>query len=307
MPDYDVVIIGGGPAGLTAGINLSQKKLRTILLEKESFGGHLLNVEWIDSYPGFDKGVSGGQLASVMVNQATECGLQLEQAEALGIEIYSSSKWVNCTKGKGFTATVVILAGGFGPKKLGVPGEQLLWGKGVFTCAHCEGGLYADRVVAVCGGGDTAINDALFLAQRSAKVIVLVEAGSLSASATLKEEALHNAKLEIHYGVKVVSIQGDGSVKSIEIVMVANGQTETIQVGGVCVSIGVEPNTHYLEGLVALDKQGQIVVNEKMETDIPYILAAGEIRNGSNDQVTAIVSDGVTASITAQELLQHLH
>jgi thioredoxin reductase (NADPH) len=157
MFDWDVVIVGGGPAGLTAGLYLSRAKRRTILLDKESFGGSIKKVEWIENYPGFTDGVSGAELASKMMIQATNYDLQLEQAEVTGIELFSSCRWVAFASGQGYTAAAVIIAGGSRPKKLRVPGEELLRGKGLFSCALCEGGQFTDRVVAVCGGGMLAL------------------------------------------------------------------------------------------------------------------------------------------------------
>lgn len=306
MSDYDVVIIGGGPAGLTAGLYLSRARHRTLLLEKESFGGPILNVEWIENYPGFAEGVAGAQLASEMVTQATKYGLQLQQAEVLGIETYSSSRWVKCAGGSGYTATVIIIAGGARPKKLGVPGEEALQGKGVFNCAFCEGGRFTDKVVGVCGGGDSGITEALYLTKLASKVILFEVLPSLTATAILQERALSNPKLDIRCGVKVEAICGDSQVEAIEFFEVGGGKKGTLKVDGVLVYVGLEPNTSYLRSIVPLDSQGQIIVNERMETETPYILAAGDIRNGSLRQITTAVGDGAIAAISAQRLLQKL-
>jgi len=155
MFDWDVVIIGGGPAGLTAGLYLSRAKRRTLLLDKDSFGGYIRNIELIENYPGYSEGVAGAQLASEMVKQAETYGLHMETAEVTGLELFSGTRWVACSRGKGYTTNIIIIAGGSRNKKLGVPGEEKFEGKGVFNCAFCDGGHYADRVVAVCGGGVT--------------------------------------------------------------------------------------------------------------------------------------------------------
>ena len=154
MFDYDAIIIGGGPAGLTAGLYLSRAKRRTVLLEKDMFGGPIKDVEWIENYPGFADGVAGARLSSEMVNQSTKYGLKFEQTEVVGIELFSSCRCVRCTNGAGYTTSVVIIAGGARHRKLGVPGEEKLQGKGILSCAFCDGGQFAERVVAVCGGGD---------------------------------------------------------------------------------------------------------------------------------------------------------
>ena len=305
MFDYDVVIIGGGPAGLTAGLYLGRAKRRTLLLGKEIFEGPVVNIEWIENYPGFADGVAGAQLVSEMVTQATKYGVQIEQAEVVGIELYTSSRWVKCADGSGYTTTVVIIAGGAHHKKLGVPGEEELRGKGVFNCALCDGGKFAEHVVAVCGGGDSGITEALYMTKLASKVIVVELMPALTASAVLQERALANPKLEIRTGVKVEAIVGENQVEGVELVD-AGGQRETLKVDGVLVQVGVEPNTDYLKGIVPLDGQGRVIVNQRMETETPYILAAGDIRSGAPNQIITAAGDGATAAITAEKLLQEL-
>jgi len=305
MFDYDVVIIGGGPAGLTAGLYLGRAKRRTLLLGKEIFEGPVVNIEWIENYPGFADGVAGAQLVSEMVTQATKYGVQIEQAEVVGIELYTSSRWVKCADGSGYTTTVVIIAGGAHHKKLGVPGEEELRGKGIFNCALCDGGKFAERAVAVCGGGDSGITEALYMTKLASKVIVVELMPALTASAVLQERALANPKLEIRTGVKVEAIVGENQVEGVELVD-AGGQRETLKVDGVLVQVGVEPNTDYLKGIVPLDGQGKIIVNDRMETEIPYILAAGDIRSGAPNQIITAAGDGAIAAIAAEKLLQEL-
>ncbi len=306
MFDYDVVIIGGGPAGLTAGLYLCRANLRTVLLDKESFGGYIRNVEWIENYPGFAEGVSGAQLASEMVTQATKYGLQLKIAEVTGIELFSSSRWVSCANGMGYTTGVIIIAGGSRNKKLGIPGEEKLVGKGVFECALCDGGRFTDQVVAVFGGGDAGVTEALYMTKIASKVILIEALPELTATAVLQERALANPKLEVRCGIKGEAILGDDNVEAIEFIDTASGEKETLKVDGVLVHIGLDPNTEYLDGTVPLDSQGQIIVNDKMETDVPYLLAAGDIRSGSPRQIVTAVGDGAIAAISAQRLLQEM-
>jgi thioredoxin reductase (NADPH) len=302
MFDWDAVIIGGGPAGLTAGLYLCRANRRTLLLDKDTAGGYIRNIELIENYPGFADGVSGAQLASQMVRQSTKYGLQVENAEVTGIELFSGTRYVGCSRGQGFTTNVIIIAGGSRNKKLGVPGEAELAGKGVFECAFCDGGHYAGKVVAVCGGGDAGVTEALYMAKIASKVILIEAMPKLTATAVLCDRLNALPKVEIRCGYRVEAITGKDKVEAIEIA--AGNKKETLKVDGVLVHIGLEPNTGYLEGIVPLDSQGQVIVNEKMESEMPYIFAAGDIRSGSPRQVAAAVGDGAIAAIMAQRVLQ---
>lgn len=306
MPDWDVVILGGGSAGLAAALYLARAKRETIVLEKEAFGGYIMNVEMIENYPGFADGVAGSQLGMEMKNQAVKYGAQLRRGEVCTVERFGESMAVTCIDGKSYTSSAVIIAGGSIPKKLGVPGEEKLRGKGVINCAFCDGGDYVDRVVAICGGGDAGVTEALYLTKLASKVILIEALPNLTAMAVLQDRARTNAKLEIRCGTKVVSIVGDNQVEAIEFVDVENGQKGTLSVDGVLVHVGLDPNTDYLEGVVPLDDQRQIIVNEAMQTEIPGILAAGDIRSGSPRQVSTAVGDGATAGIAVQRFLQKL-
>lgn len=302
MFDRDVVIIGGGPAGLTAGLYLCRAGRRVVLLDKETPGGYIRNIALIENYPGFAGGVAGAQLAAQMVDQAVKFGLQIESAEVNGLELFSGTRFVNCARGEGYTTNVIIIAGGSRNKKLGVPGEAELLGKGVFECALCDGGHFADKVVAVCGGGDSGLTEALYMSNIASKVFVLEVMPTLNASAILQDRVKANPKIEVRCGVKVEAITGKDKVEAIE--LAAGKKPETLKTDGVLVHIGLDANTGYLEGTVPLDAKGQIIVNANMETEAPYVFAAGDIRSGSPRQVVTAVGDGAVAAITAQRLMQ---
>ncbi len=305
MPDWDAIIIGGGPAGLTAGLYLCRGNWRTLLIEKESVGGYIMNVETIENYPGFPEGVVGSELGMEMKNQAVKYGLKIQRAEVIAVQGSPINKIVTCTNGNNYTASAVIIAGGSVPKKLGVPGEEKFRGNGVIHCAFCDGGQFFDQVLAVCGGGDAGLTEALYMANLASKVIVIEALPSLTATAILQDRARQNPKIEIRCGVKVAAILGDEQIESIEIVT-QRGPKETIQVDGVLVHVGLDPNTGYLEGSVPLDGQKQVKVNQWMETEVTGIFAAGDIRSGSPRQVSTAVGDGAIAGMAAQRFLQRL-
>jgi thioredoxin reductase (NADPH) len=303
MFDWEAVIVGGGPAGLTAGLYLARARRRVLLLDKDTPGGYIRNVETIENYPGFAAGIGGARLAAEMVSQAQKYGLRMETAEVTGLEVFSGTRWVGCARGEGYTTNVVIFAGGSRNKKLGVPGEAELTGRGVFECAFCDGGHYAGKVVAVCGGGDAGVTEALYMAGIAARVILIEAMPALTATAVLGERLTADTKIGVRCGVKVKAITGDGKVEAIELTDTA-GKTETLKVDGVLVHVGLEPMTDYLEGVVPRDEQGQIIVNARLETEVPGVLAAGDIRSGSPRQVVTAVGDGAIAATSALRLMQ---
>jgi len=304
--DYDAIVIGGGPAGLSAGIELAQAKYRVLLLEKESFGGTIINVEWINGYPHPGEKVAGAMLASEMVKQAEQSGVEMELAEVVEIEPYSGCLSVACADGKAHTSSVVIHAGGLQSKKLGVPGEEKFQGKGMIHCAMCDAGLYRDQVVAVCGGGDAGLIEALYLARFASKVFVIEAEAQLSAKPVLQARARADAKLAIRCGERPVEILGNQGVTGLVIENAASGKRETLDVYGVLVHVGYVPATAYLEGVLALDDSGRIAANEQFATDVPGVFAAGDIRGGSPRQVAAAVTDGRAAARSALKSLQTL-
>jgi len=304
MPDFDVAIIGGGPAGLSAGLYLSRGKYRTLVIDKESFGGQITKVEWIENYPGFSHGVAGPQLASEMLAQAVGFGLDVELGEVTGIELYSQSRCLQITDGRSLTAKAIIIASGCRRTKLDVPGEKEYERRGVFGCALCDGDQFSGKKVVVCGGGDTGLTEDIYLTKLASSVVVVEVAAALIASPILQERARSNNKLEVRCGTKVTSILGSIHVEAIELEYLPTKKRETLPVDGVLVDIGMEPNTGFLKTIIPHDAQGRVCVNEKMETGVPYIYAVGDVRSGSHGQVVTGVSDGAVAAISIQKLLQ---
>jgi thioredoxin reductase (NADPH) len=305
--DYDAIIVGGGPAGLAAGRQLAQANLRVLLLDKESFGGPIINLEWINGYPAPGERVAGAMLASGLVERAAQAGLEMELAEVVEIEPYSGCISVTCADGSAHTASAVILAGGLRSKTLGIPGEDRYQGKGMIHCAMCDAGLYRDRVVAVCGGGDAGLIEALYLARFASKVVVVEARPQLSAKSALQERALAEPKLEIRCGERPLEIVGDGGVTGLVLENAASGRKETLAAYGVLVHVGYAPATACLEGLLALDDAGYVAVNDAFETEVSGIFAAGDLRSGSPRSVAAALADGEAAAAGALRFLQGLH
>ena len=299
---HQLIIVGGGPAGLSAGLYASRSKLDTLLIEKAGLGGQILNAEMVENYPGFPQGISGSELGSLIAQQATKYGLPTAFAEVQGIEIRGGEKIVSTSEGQ-FKAKAVIIAGGSEHSKLGVPGEEEFTGKGVSYCAMCDGAFFRDQVVAVVGGGNVALNDALFLTRFASKVIVIHRRDQLRATKILQDRAFANPKIKFLWDTVVDSIIGDKLVKEIRLRNVKTGKVSSLEISGVFAAVGLRPNTDYLKGLLTLDEGGFISVNGWMETEVPGVFAVGDIRAGSIRQVVSAAGDGATAAVAAERFL----
>jgi thioredoxin reductase (NADPH) len=299
---YDVVIIGGGPAGLTAGLYTARARLNSLLIEKALIGGQMTNAERIENFPGFPEGISGFDLGQLIHQQATKFGLETLTAEVIGIELKEDKKVVKTTEGD-FIAKTVIIAGGSKRQKLGVPGEEKFTGKGVSYCAICDAPLFSEQPVAVVGGSNAAISEALHIAQFASRVIVIHRRHELRATAILQERAFAEPKIEFLWDTTVERIEGKDFVKRLRLNQVKTGEKSTLEVSGIFVSIGLNPDTDYLKGIVPLDPAGYIITNKKMETEVPGIFAAGDIRQDSIRQSISAAGDGATAAVYAQRFL----
>jgi thioredoxin reductase (NADPH) len=300
--EYEVIIIGGGPAGLSAGLYTSRARLRSLIIEKGLVGGQITNAELIENYPGFAQGVSGLELGQLMHQQATKYGLETLLSEATGLELQGEKRVVMTTKGK-FTARAIIIASGSERRKLGIPGEEEFTGKGVSYCATCDGPFFKDRIVAVVGGGNAAITEALHLAKFASRVKVIHRRNELRATPILQEKALAEPKIEFLWNTEVEGIEGKDKVKRLSLSNVITGEKAALDVAGVFIAIGLKPNTNYLKSVLPLDDAGYIITNEKMETKIPGIFAAGDVRLNSARQSITAAGDGATAAVYAEKFI----
>jgi len=299
---YQVIIIGGGPAGLTAGLYASRAGLTTLMIEKGLFGGQITYAEHVENFPGFPEGISGMELGDKMRVQGEKYGLKTITAEVTGLEMKGALKIVKTTEGD-FTGRVVILAGGAIRRKLGVEGESRLTGRGVSYCAVCDAAFFHDQKLAVVGGGDTAITEALHLTKFASKIIIIHRRNQLRAALILQEKIRSEPKINFLWDTTISAIEGKDNVERLKLLNVKTNQNSVLEVNGVFISVGINPDTEYLRGILPLDESGYIITNEKMETPLPGILAAGDIRHNSARQAITAAGDGATAAIYAQKYL----
>jgi len=299
--EHDVIIIGGGPAGLTAGIYTARARLASLLIEKGAIGGQIINSLAVENYPGFAN-ISGIDLTQAMYQQAAGFGLATVYAEVTGIKLSGRKKVVSTSEGD-YTAGAVIIAGGSERQKLGIPGETEFTGKGVSYCATCDGAFFQDKEVAVVGGGNAALTEALELTKFAARVTVIHRRDELRATKILQEKAMAEKKIAFLWDSVLTAITGGDFVTGLTVSNVKTKKKTDLPVAGVFMAVGFKPNTGYLRGVVDLDELGTIVVNDKMETSVPGIFAAGDIRSDSIRQVVAATGDGAVAAVAAEKYL----
>ncbi|WP_155951048.1 thioredoxin-disulfide reductase [Pseudobutyrivibrio sp. MD2005] len=299
---YDVIIIGAGPAGLTAGIYGKRAGLSTLILDTSSIsGGQILNTYEIDNYPGFP-GASGEGLAEAMKNHCEKLGVEFARGKVSSIIDKGDTKEL-VTKKATFTAKSVIIATGASNKKLGCPGEEELSGVGVSYCATCDGAFFKEKEVAVVGGGDVALEDALYLSRFCTKVHLIHRRDEFRGAMVLQNHVKAVDNIDIIYDTVVESINGEDSVNSLHIKNVKTGEERDLAVEGVFIAVGTEPNTAKIEGLPELDSRGYIIAGENCETSKAGIYAAGDVRTKQLRQVITATADGANAIFSIQKQL----
>lgn len=301
METIDIAIVGGGPAGLTAALYAARARARTVVFEQGIPGGQIVTTDWVENYPGFPKGLSGQELGDLMLAQAEEFGAEIKPFTAVSsIEPADLDFVVTTADGDQYLARAVIIATGAIPKKLGVPGEAEFTGRGVSWCATCDGALFKDKVVAVVGGGDAAVEEALFLTKFVSEVHLIHRRDELRATKCIQERCFENEKITIHWSRVVKEIKGDeGKVSGLELGATNDDEDEFLPLDGVFIFTGVDPVNAVAGSLVGMNDAGYIVTDHDGRTDWPGIYAAGDVTDSELKQVITAAAKGASAAFEA--------
>jgi thioredoxin reductase (NADPH) len=299
---YDVAIAGGGIGALTAAVHSARMGRSTVVVGGRAPGGLLLSIERIDGVPGFPEGVAGYELCPMLQEQAADDGAEVRMADLEGLQA-AGDAWRLQTSDGEVQARAVILATGARLRSLGVEGEERLQGRGVSHCASCDAPLMRDRTVGVVGGGDSALQEALTLADAVGEVIVLHRGDALTAQAAYREPALAHPKISVRYGTVVEEILGEDAISGVRTRDVASGDTQDVEIGGLFIYVGLEPNSDCVRDLIALDDDGRIPTDATMQTELAGVFAAGIVRRGSLGQAAISAGEGAAAAKAAHRHL----
>jgi len=303
--DYDLVIIGGGPAGLTAGLYAARARLNVILIEKIVPGGQVLTTDWIENYPGFPEGISGPDLIWKMTEQVKKFDLNIESNEVISLDLLSEPVKKIKLSDRTISSHTIIIATGASPKKLGITGEDIFFGKGLSTCATCDAPFFKDKMVAAVGGGDTAIQESIFLTKFVKKVYLIHRRDQLRATKILQERAFANDKIEFIWDSVLTSIDGLANVEKITVKNVKTGETKELSVDGCFIWTGILPNTNFLKDEVKVDDYGFIIVDSNMQSSVPGVFAAGDARSTGLRQIVTAAGDAASAVFSAEHYMEN--
>ena len=295
---YDVLVVGGGLAGMTAGMYAARHGLRTGLVERMMGGASIINIEKIENFPGFPDGISGAELAPAVQEQAMNAGVRFVMGETASISRQGNYRVVSTDAGE-LGAKAVIVATGSTLRQLGIPGEEEYLGRGVSQCATCDGPLYIGEVVGVVGGGDSAADEALTLAEYAGRVLLFHRREQFRAQKALQDRVAQHSKIEMVWNSVVEEVLGADTVSGVKVRNTVTGIENAVELSGVFVYVGLEPNSQLVKGLVKVDGAGHIPVNVTMETEVPGVYAVGDIRQHSSSQLVSAAGDGATAAISA--------
>ncbi len=301
-PEYDVIIIGGGAAGLAASIYAVRAMLKTLIIEKQAVGGQILYTGEIENYPGFPEPIGGPDLAQLYEKQALRFGVEFEYDTVVGLDVAGDVKRV-IGEERVYTGGTVIITTGGEHNKLEVPGEEEFSGRGVSYCATCDGNFFRDMDVTVIGGGDAALDEGLYLTRMASKVTVVHRRDTLRASRILQQRGFDNPKMDFIWDTAVQEIKGNGAVDRVTLKNLKTGETADRATEGVFIFIGFHPVNDFMQGAVELDNAGHVLTNLQMETSVPGVFAAGDVRQYSDRQLANAVGDGVAAALAAYRYL----
>jgi thioredoxin reductase (NADPH) len=305
MKKHELIIIGGGPAGLTAGLYAARSRLDAVLLEKLAPGGQVVTTDIVENYPGFEEGISGPELIALMEKQARRFGLQIEVQEVEKISLHKEGFSIS-TDGDDYLARAVIVASGAQARLLGVPGETELRGKGVSYCATCDGAFFRDKEVMVVGGGDSAVEEAVYLTRFAKRVRLAHRRDQLRATKVVQEQALSNPKVEILWSTVVTSINGEQFVESVDIKNVTSGAEDRLDVSGIFMYVGVDPSSDLFDFEIEKDERGFLITDQQMRTSVKGIYAAGDVRSKQLRQIVNAAGEAAVAAFTAEKYLEGL-
>jgi thioredoxin reductase (NADPH) len=301
----DLIIMGGGPAGLTAGLYAARSRLNCLLLERQGPGGQVLTTHWIENYPGFPEGISGWELVQKMVQQVEAFGLQIEIREAVGLSRAGPAWRIETSDGYLYGHSIIV-ASGADYAKLGVPGEEHLRGKGVSYCATCDGPFFQGLPVAVVGGGDTALQEALYLTRFASGITLIHRRDRLRGAKVLQERIEVNHKIRVLWNSEVMEILGGERLEGVQVRDRISGKSRELAVSGVFICVGSRPNTAFLKGVLSLDDSGFIITDEELRASASGVFAAGDCRRKSLRQVATAVGEGALAAHSALNYLEGL-
>jgi thioredoxin reductase (NADPH) len=302
---HDLVIVGAGPAGLAAAIYAARARLRTVVLDESIPGGQVKTTHKVSNYPGFPEDVKGADLARAFAAQAERFGASIRRAvEITGHDLAGTAKRFELDEEEEVVAPAVVVATGARPRQLGLPGESRFRGRGISSCATCDGAYFEGKDVHVIGGGNAAVEESLFLTRFARTVTLVVRRDHFTAEAASVEEALHHPAIQVLWRTAPVAFHGDGVLQQLSVADLATGQTRDLVTEGVFVFIGSEPRTDLLRGLVPLDPGGFVLTAEDMSTPVPGLFVAGDLRAKPFRQITTAVADGTIAALAAQKFVK---
>ena len=304
---YDLIVVGGGPAGLTAALYAAREGIDTLIVEQSAVGGQAGVTERIENYPGFPDGIQGARLADQMRLQAERFGVEILQAQSVtGVRAMDNFKVISTEADDEYSAGALVVATGSRYRRLDVPGEDDLIGAGIHFCATCDGPFYRDEEVVVIGGGNSAVEEGLFLTRFASKVTLLVRGEGLRASRILQERVENSPKIEIRTNTSVREFRGSSKVESVVVADSESGETDELHPSGVFVFIGLDPNTDFVRGSLDTDRYGFIVTDMTFQGSLPGVFAAGDVRAGSTKQLASAVGEGTTAAMMVRGYLERL-